>query len=87
VRQPGGMRQLWKRGRKGEIILKLILLKMLGRDSIVGIVTCYGLDGPGIESRWGEILRTRPDRPCGPTSFLYSGYMVLPGGKVAGPWR
>jgi hypothetical protein len=28
----------------------------------VGIATCYGLDGPGIESRWGEIFRTCPDR-------------------------
>ena len=26
----------------------------MGRDSAVGIVTRYGLDGPGIESRWGE---------------------------------
>jgi hypothetical protein len=25
----------------------------MGRDSSVGIATCYGLDGPGIESRWG----------------------------------
>jgi len=25
--------------------------------------TAYGLDGPGIESRWGEIFRTCPDRP------------------------
>jgi hypothetical protein len=24
-----------------------------GRDSSVGIATAYGLDGPGIESRWG----------------------------------
>ena len=23
----------------------------------------YGMEGPGIESRWGEIFRTRPDRP------------------------
>jgi len=23
------------------------------RDSSVGIATCYGMDGPGIESRWG----------------------------------
>jgi hypothetical protein len=27
--------------------------KSLGRDSAVGIATRYGLDGPGIESRWG----------------------------------
>ena len=25
----------------------------MGRDSAVGIATRYGLDGPGIESRWG----------------------------------
>jgi hypothetical protein len=24
----------------------------VGRDSTVGIATCYGLDGPGIESQW-----------------------------------
>ena len=38
----------------------------MGLDSSVGIATRYGLDGPGIESRWGEIFRTRPDRPWGP---------------------
>jgi hypothetical protein len=26
---------------------------MRGRDSSVGIATRYGLDGPGVESRWG----------------------------------
>ena len=37
-----------------------------GPSSSVGIATHYGLDGPGIESRWGEILR--PSRPAlGPT--------------------
>ena len=36
----------------------------MGRDSSVGIAIRYGLDDPGIESRWGEIIRTRPDRPC-----------------------
>jgi hypothetical protein len=40
------------------------------RDSVVGIVTCYGLEGPGIESRWGEIFRTYPDRLQGPPSLL-----------------
>jgi hypothetical protein len=34
-----------------------------GPGSSVGIATEHGLDGPGIESRWGEIFRTRPDRP------------------------
>ena len=57
----------------------------MGRASTVGIATRYGLDGPGIESRWGgETFRTRPDRPWGPPSLLYNGYRVLPGGKAAG---
>jgi hypothetical protein len=49
--------------------------------SLVGIATDYGLEGPGIESRWGEIFRC-PDRPWGPPSLLYNGYRVFPGGKV-----
>jgi hypothetical protein len=39
------------------------------------------LDGPGIESQWGEIFRC-PDRPWGPPSLLYNGYRVFPGGKL-----
>ena len=34
-----------------------------------------------------NIQRTRPDRPCGPTSLLYNGYRVFVGGKAAGAWR
>jgi hypothetical protein len=50
-----------------------------GRDSSVGIATRYGLDGPGIESRWGaRFFRTSPDRPLwGPPSLLYDGYRVF----------
>jgi hypothetical protein len=51
------------------------------RDSSVGIATRYGLEGPGIESRWGEIFRTIPDRLRGPPSLLYHGYRLFPGGK------
>jgi len=54
------------------------------RDSSVGIATRYG---PGIKSRWGEIFRTCPDRPCGAPSLLCNGYRVFPGGKAAGAWR
>jgi hypothetical protein len=54
-----------------------------GPGSVVGIATAYGLDGPGIESRWGgEIFRTCPDRPRGPPSLLYNEYRVFPGDKV-----
>ena len=39
----------------------------VGRDSSVGIATLYGLDGPGIESRWGRDF-PRLSRPAlGPT--------------------
>jgi hypothetical protein len=47
----------------------------------VGIATRYGLEGPGIEFRWGEIFRTYPDRLRSPPSFLYNGYRLFPGGK------
>ena len=54
----------------------------LGQGSVVGTATGYGLDDPGIESRWvGEIFRTCPDRPWGPPSLLYNGYWVFPGAK------
>jgi hypothetical protein len=37
------------------------------------IATRYGLDGPGIESRWGEVFRTRPDRLWGPPTLRLLG--------------
>ena len=49
--------------------------------SSVGIATGNGLDGPGIESLWEEIIRTCPDRPWGLLSLLYNGYRVFLGGK------
>ena len=52
-----------------------------GPGSSVGIATDYGLNGPGIESQWGEIFR-HPDGLWGPPSLLYNGYRVFPGGKV-----
>ena len=55
---------------------------MSGPGSSVGTATGYGLDSPGIESRWGgEIFRTCPGWPWGPPSLLYNGYQVFPGGK------
>ena len=67
--------------------LIIIIIIIVGRDSSVGIATRYGLGGLGIESRWGEISHTRPDRPWGPPSLLYNGYRIFPGGKAAGAWR
>jgi hypothetical protein len=38
-----------------------------GRGSSVGIATGYGLDGPGIESRWGREFSHTSRPALGPT--------------------
>ena len=61
-------------------------VKLRGQDSSVGIVTRYGLDGPGTNPGGGEIFRIHSDQPWGPLSLLYNGYRDFPGGKAAGAW-
>jgi len=62
-------------------MLAYILTPWSGSRSVVGIATAYGLDGPGIESRWRRDL-THLSRPAlGPPSLLYNGYRVFPAGK------
>jgi hypothetical protein len=53
-----------------------------GPGSSVGIATDYGLDGPGMESRWGRDF-SHLSRPV--LGLLYIGYRVT-GGKVGGAW-
>jgi len=67
--------------------LLFVLRLSMGQDSSVGTETRYGLDGPGIESQWGEIFRTLPDRPWGLPNLLYNEYRVFPRGKAAGALR
>ena len=56
--------------------------RWVGRDTVVCIATCYGLDGPRIESR------TCRDRPWGPPSLLYNRHRVsFPWGEAAEEWR
>ena len=38
----------------------LLMSDYMGRDSVVGIATRYGLDGPGIDSRWGGARFSTP---------------------------
>ena len=58
------------------------------RDSSVGIATHYGLDGPGIESRWGRdcpLPSVSAFGPIQPPAKLVLG--VCFGGKAAEAWR
>jgi len=66
-----------------ELDLKLRSTKHrgVGRGSSVGVTTRYGMDGPGIEFRWGRDF-LHPSRLA-----LYNRYWVFLGGKAAGAWR
>ena len=59
-----------------------------GRDCSVGIATLNGLDGPGIESRWGRDL-SHPSRPVMvPTECPIEWIRGLfRGDKAARAWR
>ena len=52
-----------KKVKIGILCFYYITLVTCGPGSVVGIATGYGLEGPGIESRWGEIFRSCPDWP------------------------
>jgi hypothetical protein len=65
-----------------------VLAARVDRDSVVGIATGYGLDGPLIELRLGRGIpySTRP--ALGPTQPPVQWVpSLLPGGKAAGAWR
>ena len=54
-------------------------------NSSVGTATPYGLDGPGIESRWGQDFACCPDRHWGPPSLLYDGHQSFLAIKLPQP--
>jgi len=53
----------------------------VSRNSVVRIVTCYGMDSPWIESRWA-----RGFPHTSRTSLPNKVYRVFPGGKATGAW-
>jgi hypothetical protein len=59
----------------------------MSRDSSVGIVTRYRLDGPGIESYWGVTfsVHIQTSSEAHPASYTM-GTGSFPGGKATGAW-
>ena len=57
----------------------------MGRDSVVVIATRYGLDGPGIESRWGARFSALVQTGPGAHAASYTmGTGSFPGVKQPG---
>jgi hypothetical protein len=56
-----------------------------GTGSSVGLATPYGLDGQGIESRWGREFPQSPDRPWVPPNPYTVGIGSFPGVKWLRP--
>ena len=64
-------------------LLKLyaFIMRSCGPGSSVGIATGYGLDGPGIESRWGQDFPHLPRTSLGTIQLPIQWILVFPGGK------
>jgi hypothetical protein len=59
------LKKCWQKRRYS--LLFHYLFNMVGQDISVGIVTHYGLDGPGFESRWGRNFPHKSRPPLGTT--------------------
>ena len=61
---------------------------LCGPGSVVGIETGYGLDGPGIESRWGLDFPLLSRQALGPTQPPVQWVAAISRRQnVAGAWR
>jgi len=60
----------------------------MGRDSLAGTATHYGLNGPRIEPRWGTRFSTPIQTSLGSTQPPVQRVLCFfPGGKVARAWH
>jgi hypothetical protein len=58
----------------GTVPYRIQYASCVGRENAVGIATGYGLDGPGIESRWGAKF----------SSHIQTGPVVHPASCIVG---
>ena len=65
---------------------EMVSLYALGGDSVVGVATHYGLEGPGIESRWGTSFSVPVQIGPGahPASYTMGTESLSPGVKRPG---
>ena len=70
------------------VIIIIIIIIIVARDNSVGVATRYGLDGPGIESRWGRKFPHTSVPALGltvpPVQWVRG---LFPRGRAPGPWR
>ena len=63
-------------------------LRINGPDTVVDIGTCYGLDGSGIECRWGQDFPEPSRQVLGPSQPSVKRVLRLfTGGEATGAWR
>jgi len=60
---------MYQNSKKKKSGFSLLYIKVEGRVSSVGIATGYGLDGSGIEYRWGREFPYLSRPALGPTQF------------------
>ena len=76
-----------RRRRRGIMMINDYHTYCVGWDSSVGIATRYGLDGPGIEFRWGRDFSQLSRPALGPTQPpIHWVPGLFPGGKAARAW-
>ena len=69
------------------MMMMMTIIIIMDWDILVGIATRYGLEGPGIETRWGQDFPPDQTDPGAHPDSHAMGTGSLSRGKAAGAWR